>query len=94
MGDRTTAVPLFASIQISFAQPREFANANMNMSLRDLFFLVFDGRCGIVVEILAYYARVRGVDSCTVQTFVCMNMSVCIGSGCFYSNMYLQKKCM
>jgi hypothetical protein len=25
-----------------------------------------------------------GFDSRTVQTFVCMNMSVCIGSGCFY----------
>jgi hypothetical protein len=31
---------------------------------------------------LAYYGC--GFDSRTVQTFVCMNMSVCIGSGCFY----------
>jgi hypothetical protein len=41
------------------------------------------GRCGVVVGILAYYASGRGFDSRTVQTFVCMNMSVCIGSGCF-----------
>jgi hypothetical protein len=46
--------------------------------------ILFDGRCGVVVGILAYYARGRGFDSRTVQTFVCMNMSVCIGSGCFY----------
>jgi hypothetical protein len=38
----------------------------------------------VVVGILANYARSRGFDSRTVQTFVCMNMSVCIGSGCFY----------
>jgi hypothetical protein len=44
--------------------------------------LVIDGRCGVVVGILAYYARGRGFDSRTGQTFVCM--SVCIGSGCFY----------
>jgi hypothetical protein len=44
-----------------------------------------DGRFGVVVGILAYYARGRGFNSRTVQTFVmCMSMSVCIGSGCFY----------
>jgi hypothetical protein len=43
-----------------------------------------DGRCGVEVVILAYYARGCGFDSRTMQTFVCMNMSVCIGSGCFY----------
>jgi hypothetical protein len=37
-----------------------------------------------VVGILAYYAIDRGFDSRTEQTFVRMNMSVCIGSGCFY----------
>jgi hypothetical protein len=37
---------------------------------------VIDGRCGVVVGILAYYARGRGFDSRIVQTFVCMNMSV------------------
>jgi hypothetical protein len=42
-----------------------------------------DGRFGKVVGILAYCTRGRGFDSRTVQTFVCMNMSVCIGSGCF-----------
>jgi hypothetical protein len=46
--------------------------------------IMFDGRCGVVVRILAYYARGRGFDSRTVQKFVCMNMSICIGSGCFY----------
>jgi hypothetical protein len=46
--------------------------------------LTFDGRLGGVVGILAYYARGCGFDSRTVQTFVCMNMSVCVGSGCFY----------
>jgi hypothetical protein len=45
--------------------------------------VLIDGRFS-VVEILAYYAKVRGFDSRTVQTFVCMNMCVCIGSGCFY----------
>jgi hypothetical protein len=46
-----------------------------------------------MVGILAYYARGRGFDSHTVQTFVCMNMSVCIGAGCFcIICMYLQKK--
>jgi hypothetical protein len=39
---------------------------------------------GVVVGILAYSARGCGFDPRTVQTFVCMNMSVCIGSGCFY----------
>jgi hypothetical protein len=43
-----------------------------------------DDRFGVVVGILTYYARGRGFDSRTVQTFVCMNMSVCIWSGCFY----------
>jgi hypothetical protein len=37
-----------------------------------------------LVGTLAYYARGRGFDSRTAQTFVCMNKSVCIGSGCFY----------
>jgi phage shock protein PspC (stress-responsive transcriptional regulator) len=51
---------------------------------------MFDGRCGVVVGILAYY----GFDPRTVQTFVCMNMSDCIGSGCYLCIilMYLQKK--
>jgi hypothetical protein len=51
-------------------------------------FLLLDGRFGVVVGILAYYARGRGFDSRTVQTYVCMNMSVCIGSGCLHYNMY------
>jgi hypothetical protein len=42
-----------------------------------------DGRCGVVVRILVYYARGRGFDFRTVQTFVNMNMSVYIGSACF-----------
>jgi hypothetical protein len=40
-----------------------------------------DGRFGVVVGILAYYERGRGFDSRTVQTFVCLNMSVCVGLG-------------
>jgi hypothetical protein len=41
---------------------------------------------GVVVWILAHYARGCGFDSRTMQTFVCMNMSVCIGSGvCIYT---------
>jgi hypothetical protein len=32
--------------------------------------MIVDGRCGVVVGILAYYARGRGFDSRTVQTFV------------------------
>jgi hypothetical protein len=45
--------------------------------------ILIESRFGIVVEILAYYARGRGFDHRTLQTFVCMNMSVCIGSECF-----------
>jgi hypothetical protein len=59
---------------------------NQSMSL----IIVFDGRCGVVLGILAYYARGRGFDSRKVQTFVCMNMSVCIGV--FGVSMYLQKE--
>jgi hypothetical protein len=53
---------------------------------------MYDGRCGVVVKILDHYAKGRGFDSRTVQTFVCMNMSACIGYGCFSICMYLQKK--
>jgi hypothetical protein len=53
-----------------------------------------DGPFGVVVGILAFYTRGREFDSRTVQTFVCMNMSVCTGSGCFYVryNMYVFTK--
>jgi hypothetical protein len=63
-------------------------NQHLHINIR------FDGRCGVVVGILAYYARGRELDSRTVQTFVCMNTYVCIGSGCFLCIvcMYLQKK--
>jgi hypothetical protein len=51
-------------------------------------FLEFDGRFGVVVGILAHNAKGRGFDSRTVQTFVCMNMSLCaIGE---YSNPMVQ----
>jgi hypothetical protein len=43
-----------------------------------------DDRFGAVSCILACYARGRGFDPRTVQTFMCMNMSICIESGCFY----------
>jgi hypothetical protein len=52
--------------------------------------ILFDDRFGTVVRRLAYYARGRGFGPCTVQTFGCINMSVCIA--CFYICMYLQKK--
>jgi hypothetical protein len=54
----------------------------------------------VVVGILAYYARGRGFESRTLQTFVCMYMSVCIGSGGSMYNIqkkvtkYLQNKCI
>jgi hypothetical protein len=53
-----------------------------------------DGRIGVVVGMLAYYARGRGFDPRTVQTFVCMNMSVVLGLGVLLCIMciYLQKK--
>jgi hypothetical protein len=51
-----------------------------------------DGRCGVVVGILAYYARGREFDSHTMQTFVCMNMSVCIGLDVSMYNMYVFQK--
>jgi hypothetical protein len=53
-------------------------------SVDTLNLLTFDGRFSVEVGILTYYAKGRGFDSRPVQTFVCMNMSVCIGSGCFY----------
>jgi hypothetical protein len=53
-------------------------NHNENDEMND------DGRFGVVVGILAYYARGRGFDSSTVQIIVCMNMYICTGSGCFY----------
>jgi hypothetical protein len=43
----------------------------------------------LVVGILACYARGRGIDSRTVQTYVCMNMPACVGSECFYYKMYV-----
>jgi hypothetical protein len=43
----------------------------------------YDDRFGGVVGILAYYAKGRGFHSRTVQKFVCVCVSVCIGSGCF-----------
>jgi hypothetical protein len=42
------------------------------------------GRLGVVVGLLTYNAKGRWFDSRTVQTFLCMNMSIYIGSGCFY----------
>jgi hypothetical protein len=55
-----------------------------NTRIAEIHCISIDGRYGVVVGILAYYSRGRGLDSRTVQTFVFMNMSVCIGSGCFY----------
>jgi hypothetical protein len=44
-------------------------------------------RSGVELEILVYYARGRGFDSRTAQTFVCMNMSV-LGLRVSMYNMY------
>jgi hypothetical protein len=50
--------------------------------LASIYVIIFiDGLCGVVVGNLGYYARGRWFDSHTVQTFVCMNMSVYIGLG-------------
>jgi hypothetical protein len=57
----------------------DFFNRKYNKSFAMKMVLTADVE---VVGILAYYARGRGFDSRTVQTFVCMNMSVC--TGCFY----------
>jgi hypothetical protein len=50
-----------------------------------MYFMAYwdDDRLGVFARILSYYARVHGFDPCTVQTFVCMNMSIFIKSGCF-----------
>jgi hypothetical protein len=53
--------------------------------------IVVDGRCGVVVRILAYHAKGRRFDSRTVQTFVCMNMFV-LGLGVSMYNMYVFTK--
>jgi hypothetical protein len=39
---------------------------------------LIDGPWGVVVRILVFYVRGHGFDFRTVQTFVSMNMSVCI----------------
>jgi hypothetical protein len=51
--------------------------------------LTFDGRFGVVVGIVAYYARGHGFDSRTVQIFVCMNI---LGLGVSMYNMYVFTK--
>jgi hypothetical protein len=54
-----------------------------------------DGRFGVVVRILAYYARGRGFDSRIVQTFVCMNIYLFVLSlGVSMYNMYVFTKKM
>jgi hypothetical protein len=42
-----------------------------------------------MVRILAYFARGRGFDSRTTQTFVCINISVYIGSERFICIVYI-----
>jgi hypothetical protein len=52
---------------------------------------------GAMVRILAYCARGRKFDSRTVQTFVCMHISVCIESGrflCLYIETYILYVCI
>jgi hypothetical protein len=57
-----------------------------------------DGRCGVAVGILAYYARRRGLDSRTVQTFVrvCLYwVRVCLyWVWVFICIIYMYKKCI
>jgi hypothetical protein len=48
----------------------------MDFDLLTQYMYLIDGQYGVVVGILAYYARGRGFDSRTAQTFVCMNKSV------------------
>jgi hypothetical protein len=48
--------------------------------------IIIDG-FGVLVGILVSYPRGHGFDSRSVQSFVCMNMTVCIGSGCFLSTL-------
>jgi hypothetical protein len=50
-----------------------------------------DGRCGVVVAILAYYAKGRGFDSRTVKKIVGMNMFV-FGLDVSMYNMYVFTK--
>jgi hypothetical protein len=81
-------------IHRSLKQPNGFWCGFFNRVIKEIDFYVYnmyniDGRWGVVVGILAYYARGRGFDSRTVQKFVCMSMSVCIGSGCFYVYKYV-----
>jgi hypothetical protein len=51
-----------------------------------------DGRCGVVVGILAYYTRGRGFDSRTVQTFVCSTCLFVLDLGVSMYNMYVITK--
>jgi hypothetical protein len=84
---------LFRDINFYTAQVHQYAwpmthecdrDGDRRFSVYTYFVCTFDGRLGVVVGILAYYPRGRGFDSRIVQIFGCMNMSVCIGSGCFY----------
>jgi hypothetical protein len=62
-------------------------NANSMVQTYTQFIIIIrhpDGRFGVVVAILAYYARGRGFNSRIMQTIVCINMSVFIGSGSYY----------
>jgi hypothetical protein len=72
----------------SIQTPYNIHDAPLYLQHNEIFSI--DGRCGVVVGILAYYARGRGFDSRTVQTFLCMNVPVCIGSGflCIYLYIY------
>jgi hypothetical protein len=63
---------------------------NPKHRLNNTIILTLQYRFGVVGFILACYARGRWFDSRTVQTLLCLNLSVCIGSGCLYHfNMYV-----
>jgi hypothetical protein len=48
-------------------------------------YMTIDGRCGVVVIILAYYTFRRSRVRFPQSAYICVHeLSVCIGSGCFY----------
>jgi hypothetical protein len=51
--------------------------------------IVSDGRLGVVVRILANYAKGREFDSRTVPTFVSMDILFVLGLGVSMYNMYV-----
>jgi hypothetical protein len=59
------------------------------MEDRDAIIILVFYRFGAVDRVLGYCTRGRMFDTHTVQTSVCMNISVCIGSGWSIYNDYI-----